>query len=86
MVTLDSVKHWCRIDGDEDDDLISSLIQAADDYFGNAGVKVKTSKLYETAVKMFVKMMYEGTEDKVSVGLNTIILQLKNYEGDIDGT
>lgn len=86
MVSVEDVKHWCRIDGDEDDDLISSLIQSADEYFSNAGVKETTSELYSTGIKMFVKMMYEGTEEKVSIGLNTIILQLKNYEGEIDGT
>lgn len=63
-VTLEQVKEYLRIDEDliEDDELISSLIEAATDYMEQTtGKKYNdNSQLYVLAVKMLVAHWYEN--------------------------
>lgn len=63
-VTLEQVKEYLRIDEDliEDDELISSLIEAATDYMEQTTGKKYSdnSQLYVLAVKMLVAHWYEN--------------------------
>lgn len=38
-ISLDAVKSYCRIDGEEEDALLLSLVDAAKDYLEGAGVR-----------------------------------------------
>lgn len=63
-VTLEQAKEYLRIDEDliEDDELISSLIEAATDYMEQTTGKKYSdnSQLYVLAVKMLVAHWYEN--------------------------
>lgn len=81
---LEKVKTYLRIDGGEDDTILSLLIDAAKSYLTDAGVPTEaegTAK-YDLAVMLLVALNYEnrnpGTKiDKLNFGLESIILQLK---------
>lgn len=36
-ISLDAVKSYCRVDGEEEDALLLSLVDAAKDYLGGHG-------------------------------------------------
>ncbi|MCR9040950.1 head-tail connector protein [Bacillus sp. L381] len=82
-VNLEDMKGYLRVDGDEEDNLISSLISAAEKHLQESGVKDTENDLYSLAVKMLVTEWYEnrGATDeankKLSYSLQSIILLLK---------
>ena len=58
---LESVKLYCKIDFDADDDLVTEFIAAAQEYLEEAGVpaSVPPTPLYSLAVKAMVLEMYD---------------------------
>ena len=79
---LEEIKNYMRIDEDYEDNLINSLIEAANLYMLNAGVKNTENDLYKLAIKMLVLHWYENREvigeaRKLSFSLDNIITQLK---------
>ena len=64
---LEEIKNYMRIDEDYDDNLINSLIEAANLYMVNAGVKNFENNLYKLAIKMLVLHWYEN-RDIVLIG------------------
>ena len=64
---LEEIKNYMRIDEDYDDNLINSLIEAANIYMVNAGVKNFENDLYKLAIKMLVLHWYEN-RDVVLIG------------------
>lgn len=68
MDMLEQVKLYLRVDGTLEDDLIESLISAAEEEIKTASGKTKTaagkdiavSPLYQTAVKMLVAHWYDN--------------------------
>ena len=79
---LEEIKNYMRIDEDYDDNLISSLIEAANLYMVNAGVKNFKKDLYKLAIKMLVLHWYENREvigeaKKLAFSLDNIITQLQ---------
>lgn len=82
---LNDVKLNLKIDGYEEDALVSSLILAAKEYLANAGVvENMESALYKLAVNTFVAQKFENrlgdTPSKNSsniFSMNSIITQLK---------
>lgn len=60
-VTLDHVKNYLKVDVDEDDELIESLMAAANDYVERTtGKRADGSELCELCVKMLVAHWYEN--------------------------
>ena len=84
-ISLESVKAYCRIDGDQEDGLLRSLIGAAKDYLANAGVDepAADSPLYALAVKGLVLHFYDerGLTGQTALslipGMRNAITQLK---------
>ncbi|MER3120801.1 head-tail connector protein [Bacillus altitudinis] len=83
-IDLEKVKHFLRVDGDEDDVLIEELIASAAEYLENAGVKEaqEQSALYGLAVKLLVQEWFDNrgvnpVSHKLYFSLQSIILQLK---------
>ena len=79
---LEEIKEYMKIDDDVEDNLINSLIESANIYMVNAGVKVFDNDLYKLAIKMLVLHWYEnrevvGNANKLSFSLDNIITQLK---------
>lgn len=81
---LAQVKAYMRVDGDEDDAIITALYQAAALYLGNAGIQPPTGDraLYDLAVRSLTLHYYDhrdavGNEAEFPVGLRPIINQLK---------
>ncbi|KWW17976.1 hypothetical protein AS888_20920 [Peribacillus simplex] len=84
MPELSEVKEYLRIDGNEDDVLISLLMEAAKEYLTNAGVTEQNSALYKVAVMLYVTLQYENRDpsqkiEKFNIAFQSIILQLKTY-------
>lgn len=84
-IPLTDVKTYCRIDGDAEDDLLRSLIQAAKAYLEGAGVSDPDTDvpLYGLCVKAIVLDYYDRrglTQRPVPndvPGLRNAIVQLK---------
>jgi uncharacterized phage protein (predicted DNA packaging) len=87
-MTVDEAKLYLRIDGNDEDTLIQSIIAAADMFIENAvGAVDKSSELYQLAVKLLVSHWYENREvigkaDNLSFSLESILYQLKFCGGD----
>lgn len=87
---LTEVKQYLRIDGTEEDSLLSSLIDAAQVYITNAIgfdalVYADTYTLYTLAVCLLVAHWFENREvvgkaDKLAYSLDSILFQLQ-YSG-----
>lgn len=83
---LQACKNYMRVDGNDDDTLISSLMDAAKAYLRNAGIEEPDdgdSSLYITAVYSLTLHYYDhrdavGEEKSFPTGLRPIINQLKH--------
>lgn len=83
---LNQVKGYLRVDGNEDDVLIASLMIAADEYLLGAGAKNTASKLYEVVQCMLIALFYEHRDtatDKITIPpvINNLITQLAARSG-----
>ena len=84
-IDLASVKSYCRIDWDYEDELLTSLVEAAKDYLDGAGVPEREADnpMYALAVKAMVLDMYDhrGQTESASLsaipGMSNMIVQLK---------
>jgi uncharacterized phage protein (predicted DNA packaging) len=83
-MTLDDVKVYLRIDGNDDDPLLTSLMSAADSYIVNAvgDAMDKTAELYILASKLLITHWYEnrepvGNANALAFSLQSILMQLK---------
>ena len=84
-IDLASVKDYCRIDWDSEDDLLTGLMAVAMEYLDGAGVPEPEADnpMYALAVKAMVLELYdhrgqtESTELSAIPGMSNIITQLK---------
>ncbi|KXZ40013.1 uncharacterized phage protein (possible DNA packaging) [Alkalithermobacter thermoalcaliphilus JW-YL-7 = DSM 7308] len=92
ILTVDEVKDFLKIDHEYDNQLIYSLIIAAENYIKNAtGIEFDDSnELAKLAVKILVSHWYENREintdksSKLSFSIDAILTQLKYcYESNI---
>lgn len=81
---LAAAKRYMRVDGDEDDAVISALYEAAVTYLRNAGIDEQwdTLPLYNLCVWSLTLHYYDhrdavGTEAPFPTGLRPILNQLK---------
>lgn len=85
---LEKIKEYLRIEHNEEDMLISSLISSGKEYLKNAGIKEENnleSELYFLAIALYVSNFYENRTletngvnlKKISFSLDSIILQLQ---------
>ena len=84
-ISLDAVKSYCRVDGEEEDALLLSLVDAAKDYLEGEGVMEPEAEepLYLLAVKALVLHYYDhrgltesGAPGEIP-GIRNAIVQLK---------
>ena len=83
---LAACKLYMRVDGDDDDALITTLMSAAKEYLRNAGIEEPDSEehsLYTIAVYSLTLHYYDhrdavGEEAPLPTGLRPIINQLKH--------
>lgn len=84
MTTLSDVKTFMRIDHDEEDTLLSSLLMASESYIKNAThINVDTtSPLFDLGQQILVGHWYENreavgkTSGAILFGLDSILTQL----------
>lgn len=84
-IDLAAVKSYCRIDGDTEDELLLTLMEAAKDYLDGAGVPEPEADtpMYALAVKAMVLELYdhrgqtESAQLSAIPGMSNIITQLK---------
>lgn len=85
VIDLEAVKGYCRVDGDEDDALILSLIDAAKGYLDGAGIPEPEADnpRYLLCVNAIVLEFYDhrGMTERVTPsaipGLANMVVQLK---------
>lgn len=91
IVTIKEMKEYLRVDGNDEDNSIEGLIEAAEMYLVNAGCVLKDVNgieinLAKLAVKQLVVHWYENREptgkaDRLTFSLDNIITQLKYCYG-----
>jgi uncharacterized phage protein (predicted DNA packaging) len=89
IVSLDEAKNWLRIDFNEDDALLTTLIGAAEEYLQNAtGIEYDNSNhLAKLFCMVLISDWYENREligkasEQVRPIINSILMQL-TYGGD----
>ena len=89
---LEKLKEYLRVDDTEDDELISSLQTAAEEYLTNAGVEKDYKKeLYTLAIKLLVShwygnrtIQYDKSLSGLRFSLDAIIIQMKYSQGAIE--
>lgn len=95
IVTLDEIKNFCKVDFDDDDNLLTLIEASAEQYLINAGGNITTltdadknlAKLY---ILVLVNDWYNNRNlladnkisEKVRYTLQSILLQLQLSEGD----
>ena len=86
-VSLETVKAYARIDGDEEDALLENLTNAAEEYLTNAGIDpgLSAPALYQLAVCWIVLHWYDqrniatgAAPTDFPVGIRLTINQLKH--------
>ncbi|HDR6315186.1 phage gp6-like head-tail connector protein [Bacillus sp. TH22] len=89
VLKLEEAKEYLRVDGDEEDSLISSFITAAEIYIKNAtskNVDLK-SELAKLAARILISHWYENREavgkaEQLAFSLQSILVQLQYCVGD----
>lgn len=89
VLTVEEAKKYLRVDGDEEDDLITSFVIAAEIYIKNAtskNVDVK-SELAKLAARILIAHWYENREavgkaEQLAFSLQSILVQLQYSVGD----
>ncbi|MEE6183175.1 head-tail connector protein [Bacillus pretiosus] len=89
VLTLEEAKKYLRVDGDEEDELITSFIAAAEIYIKNAtskNVDLK-SELAKLAARILIAHWYENREvvgkaEQLAFSLQSILVQLQYCVGD----
>ncbi|WP_201791563.1 head-tail connector protein, partial [Aeromicrobium sp. PE09-221] len=84
VLTLEEAKKYLRVDGDEDDDLIASFIEAAEIYIKNATSKNVDlrSELAKLAARILIAHWHENREavgkaEQLAFSLQSILIQLQ---------
>lgn len=81
---LDEIKEYLRIEHVEEDEVLSALQKASEEYMKNAGcVKNYDSELYKHAIKILISHWYDNrgitaVSNPVSYSIESIIYQIKN--------
>ena len=82
---LEACKHYMRVDGTDDDELIAGLMAAAKAYLAGAGIEEgeEPSPLFTLAVHSLTLHYYDhrdavGGEAPLPLGLRPILTQLKH--------
>ena len=91
LITLDEAKEYLRVDGDEDNTLINTLIKVSEEYLRNATGKTfgDTNNLARLFCLILVVDWYENrgltagkVGDKIRPVINSMLAQLNYcYEG-----
>lgn len=87
---LDELKEWLRIDGDDEDTTLSSLLsssnliikQATGVQFADIESDENAKNLYDLIQKILITNLYENRigDDKENVGLTSLYMQLEVYK------
>ncbi|HEF1856063.1 DNA-packaging protein [Bacillus thuringiensis] len=89
VLTVEEAKLYLRVDGNEEDDLITSFVIAAEIYIKNAtskNVNLK-SELAKLAARILIAHWYENREavgkaEQLAFSLQSIFVQLQYCGGD----
>lgn len=81
---LETLKKYLRVDGSEDDEILTLLIDASKEYLKGSGVSESNTALYKLAVMMHVALNYENRNpaikiESINFALQSIILQIKDW-------
>ncbi|MBP3038067.1 head-tail connector protein [Bacillaceae bacterium Marseille-Q3522] len=88
MPDLTKVKKYLRVDGSEDDDILTLLMDAAVDDLKDSGIQEPvgtTDPRYDLAVMLFVALHFENRDpsmkiDKLNAAYMSLILKLKSFK------
>ena len=81
MVTLEQAREWLRLDGNDNDEIISGLLEAVPDYIevttGIDAERQKTEPLADTVTKFLLLLWYDAQQSEVERLQNLIDSLLK---------
>lgn len=85
MPSLNLVKKYLRIDGDEDNDILDLLIKSAKKDLEDSGVPESEDPRYEVLVALHTALYNENRDpsikiDKLNVAYESLLLKLKIYK------
>ena len=89
---LEELKIYLKLDDNEEDDFVQTLLISAEEYLTNAGItKDYTKELYKLAIKILVAHWFENRAvetvgknvTKIAFSLEVILVQLKYTQGDV---
>lgn len=91
---LANLKEWLRIDGEDEDATLSSLLSASSliikQATGIVAADVKDNQealnLYELVQKMLITNLYEGADKDTTPGLTSLYMQLEAYKLQTEST
>ena len=87
MLTIEQVKKYLRIDFEDDNDFIVSLISASKSYLDNAIGNFKESELTKLAQLLLIEHWYENrtligkVNNDLSHSIDAIIFQVRYTQG-----
>ncbi|TDQ39233.1 head-tail connector protein [Aureibacillus halotolerans] len=86
---LDDVKSYLKVEWEDEDVLLSSLITAADQYVQNAVGVIANDELYKLAIKFLVAHWFENREvvgkvNNMPHALDAVLTQLQYCRGVVD--
>ena len=88
-MTLDEIKLYCRIDSDDEDTLLLSLIETAKQFLQESAHIVYDEKnnLHEMCIKLLVANWYEnrlvnqGNEKEIPYSISCVLNHIAIHEG-----
>lgn len=90
MITIEQAKLYCRIDNDDEDELIENLIKVADEYIKTAcGEYDQNNPKAELCQRILINHWYEnrsatGSTKGLKYSLDNLLLQIRYGNKDSD--
>lgn len=90
MITIEQAKLYCRIDNEDEDELIGTLIKVADDYIKTAcGDYDRNNPKAELCQRILINHWYEnrsatGSTKGLKYSLDNLLLQIRYGNEDSD--
>ena len=85
---LEEIKLYCRIDGDDEDNLLEMFKSAAEEYLKGAGIPVKYDDYtYKLTILSMIRYYYDervssGAPDKCSDAIIQLQLKYRTSDGN----
>lgn len=88
MLTLDEARDWLRVDGTENDAIISALLESTDDYIsaatGAGEAEIRAYPITDTIKRLLLTLWYNAEQAEADRLQRTIDGLLKSFAALLD--